>query len=248
MELKVIAYARNGHTDKFGIPRQSRSDSPIVTRVVLEPAYSVREALRGIEGYSHLWLVWGFSEVCETATNHWHATVRPPRLGGNKRMGVFATRSPFRPNPIGLTSVELVGVEQNANEIVLMVKGADLLDGTPIYDIKPYLSFSDSHPNAKNGFAEQTKDYALPVVNAEDEQWPLVPRDILADIRYILSQDPRPAYQNDAERAYKIDYSGFRITFSIQKNSAEEVAVSMKNGNSEDNQRAKVIVKNVEKM
>lgn len=215
MELKVIAYARNGHTDKFGIPRQSRADSPIITRIVFEPAYSVRESLRGIEEYSHLWLLWGFSAVYASAANSWSPTVRPPRLGGNTRMGVFATRSPFRPNPIGLTSVELVGIEQNANEIVLLVKGADLLDGTPIYDIKPYLSFSDSHPNARNGFAERTKDYVLNVVNAEDEQWPMVPESILEDIRYILSQDPRPAYQTDTERAYKIDYGGFCVTFSV---------------------------------
>ena len=154
MELKVIAYARNGHTDKFGIPRQSREESPILTRIVFEPEFSMLEALRGIEGYSHLWLLWGFSEV-----DTWSPTVRPPRLGGNKRMGVFATRSPFRPNPIGLSSVKLVGIEHGE----LIVSGADVLDGTPIYDIKPYLSFSDSHPEAKNGFAEETKDRELEV-------------------------------------------------------------------------------------
>ena len=196
MELKVIAYARNGHTDKFGIPRQSREESPILTRIVFEPEYNVAEALRGIEGYSHLWLIWGFSEV-----DTWSPTVRPPRLGGNKRMGVFATRSPFRPNPIGLSSVRLIAVRLNSQctihnsqftihnsqlgdkstdrdfdisnsgipecpesgRMELIVSGADVLDGTPIYDIKPYLSFSDSHPEAKNGFAEETKDYQLEV-------------------------------------------------------------------------------------
>ena len=165
MELKVIAYARNGHTDKFGIPRQSREESPIMTRIVFEPEFRIPEALRGIEGYSHLWLLWGFSEVPNDPEQSakeglsWSPTVRPPRLGGNRRMGVFATRSPFRPNPIGLSSVKLVGIENGD----LIVSGADVLDGTPIYDIKPYLSFSDSHPEAKNGFAEETKNRTLEV-------------------------------------------------------------------------------------
>ena len=175
MTLKVIAYARNGHTDKFGIPRQSREDSPILTRIVFEPDYRVKEALRGIEGYSHLWLLWGFSEVEQSPIKvsknseqslTWSPTVRPPRLGGNKRMGVFATRSPFRPNPIGLSSVRLLGVrsqESGSKTLELLVSGADVLDGTPIYDIKPYLSFSDCHEDAKNGFAEDAKDYRLEV-------------------------------------------------------------------------------------
>lgn len=194
MELKVIAYAHNGHTDKFGIPRQSREESPILTRIVFEPDYRIPEALRGIEGYSHLWLLWGFSEV-----DSWSPTVRPPRLGGNTRMGVFATRSPYRPNPIGLSSVKLMGIENGE----LIVSGADMLDGTPIYDIKPYLSFSDSHPDAQNGFAEETKDRTLGV--------PLV-----QEISYILAQDPRPAYQDDPEREYKMDYAGYRITFTVK--------------------------------
>lgn len=231
----MIAYARNGHTDKFGIPRQSRDKSPIVTRIVFEPEYNVAEALRGIEGFSHLWLIWGFSEV-----DSWSPTVRPPRLGGNKRMGVFATRSPFRPNPIGLSSVRLLGIrnqESGTKTIELLVSGADVLDGTPIYDIKPYLSFSDSHENAQNGFAEETKDYRLEV------DWSAVSGLILAespanhprldskwveDVTYILQQDPRPAYQDDASREYKMDYSGYTITFIVKEK--------------------KVYVKNVEKM
>lgn len=217
MELKVIAYARNGHTDKFGIPRQSREESPILTRIVFEPEYNVPEALRGIEGYSHLWLLWGFSEV-----DSWSPTVRPPRLGGNTRMGVFATRSPFRPNPLGLSSVRLIGIENGD----LIVSGADVLNGTPIYDIKPYLSFSDSHPDAKNGFAEETKDYQLEVKwqvegttsIAEDKRYGLgLPRDTKDAITYILAQDPRPAYQDDPEREYKMDYDGYTITFSVNK-------------------------------
>ena len=248
MELKVIAIARNGHTDKFGIPRQSREESPILTRIVFEPEYNVREALRGIEGYSHLWLIWGFSEVPsdkvpsdkEPSTKEWSPTVRPPRLGGNKRMGVFATRSPFRPNPIGLSSVKLVKVvypDKSTNRhtdiskfqgdagkkegrMELIVSGADVLDGTPIYDIKPYLSFSDSHPDARNGFAEETKDRELEV------DWSLVANEssvIMAEIDYILRQDPRPGYQNDPEREYKMDYAGWRVTFRVNSNSVAVV-------------------------
>ena len=234
MELKVIAYARNGHTDKFGIPRQSRDESPIVTRIVFEPEYSVPEALRGIEGFSHLWLIWGFSETSrsrdvDTSKDvSWSPTVRPPRLGGNKRMGVFATRSPFRPNPLGLSSVRLIAVRINEklkikNEklseiptekgsLELIVTGADLLDGTPIYDIKPYLSFSDCHEDALNGFAEETKDYRLNVEGLTGE----IDESVKADIEYILSQDPRPAYQDDPEREYKMDYDGWRITFTVK--------------------------------
>lgn len=202
MELKVIAYARNGHTDKFGIPRQSRDESPILTRIVFEPEYRIAETLRGIEGYSHLWLIWGFN------TTEWSPTVRPPRLGGNKRMGVFATRSPFRPNPIGLSSVKLIGIENGD----LIVSGADVLDGTPIYDIKPYLSFSDSHENAQNGFAEVHKDTRLEV------EWNGhlgLPADTLEAITYILAQDPRPGYQDDPEREYKMDYAGYTVTFCV---------------------------------
>ena len=225
MTLKVIAYARNGHSDKFGIPRQSREDSPIRTRIVFEPEYRVKEALRGIEGYSHLWLIWGFSEISRSRADEmtkeetskeesWSPTVRPPRLGGNKRMGVFATRSPFRPNPIGLSSVKLEEVTKEGN---LIVSGADVLDGTPIYDIKPYLSFSDSHEGARNGFAEETKAYRLAV------DWDLIggrillPRSTKEEMEYILSQDPRPGYQNVPEREYKLDYAGWTVTFVVEE-------------------------------
>ena len=197
----MIAYARNGHTDKFGIPRQSRDESPILTRIVFEPDYRIPEALRGIEGYSHLWLIWGFN------TTDWNPTVRPPRLGGNTRKGVFATRSPFRPNPLGLSSVRLIGIENGD----LIVSGADVLDGTPIYDIKPYLSFSDCHEEARNGFADG-KDYRLEVIGDRDS----VPESVWEDIKYILSQDPRPGYQDDPQREYKMDYSGWKVTFCVQ--------------------------------
>lgn len=210
MELKVIAYAQNGHTDKFGIPRQSREESPILTRIVFTPEYRVQEALRGIEDFSHLWLLWGFSEVenrQSTIEGDWSPTVRPPRLGGNKRMGVFATRSPFRPNPIGLTSVRLLKVADDD----LIVSGADLMDGTPIYDIKPYLSYSDSHPEAKCGFADEHKADRLAVIGERGD----VPETVWRDIVYILEQDPRPAYQDDPEREYKMDYAGYCVTFSV---------------------------------
>ncbi|MBR1877997.1 MAG: tRNA (N6-threonylcarbamoyladenosine(37)-N6)-methyltransferase TrmO [Paludibacteraceae bacterium] len=236
MELKVIAYARNGHTDKFGIPRQSREESPILTQIVFEPEYNVAEALRGIEGFSHLWLLWGFSKGGSAS---WSPTVRPPRLGGNRRMGVFATRSPFRPNPIGLSSVRLIEVRRTdvrctkdgqrsestkEGRLELIVSGADVLDGTPIYDIKPYLSFSDSHEEARNGFAEETKDYELEVLRndvrctkeALAEEWG-VPADVAEDILYILRQDPRPGYQTDPEREYKLDYGGWRVAFNVRR-------------------------------
>lgn len=216
MELQVIAYARNGFSQKFGIPRQSREESAIETRIVFAPDYRVREALRGIESYSHLWLLWGFDKV--EAERVWHPTVRPPRLGGNRRMGVFATRSPYRPNPIGLTSVRLLRVEETADDgQVLVVSGADLLDGAPIYDIKPYLSFTDSHPAARNGFAEETKDYRLEVRAAEDMlQSALQAGCPWAAIEEILSQDPRPAYQDDGERVYHVDYAGWSVAFRVE--------------------------------
>jgi len=217
MELKVIAYARNGHTDKFGIPRQSREESPILTRIVFEPEYRVAEALRGIEGYSHLWLIWGFNKVEREKTaslkeksDSWSPTVRPPKLGGNKRMGVFATRSPFRPNPIGLSSVRLVGIENGD----LIVSGADVLDGTPIYDIKPYLSFSDCHEEALNGFAEEHKDTRLEVYWYGNGLG--LPRDDKEALTYLLAQDPRPGYQDDPQREYKLDYAGWNVTFRVE--------------------------------
>lgn len=219
MQLQTIAHARNAFADKFGIPRQSRDDSCIETRIVFTPAYRVREALRGIEGYSHLWLLWGFDRVAAaTPAGTWHPTVRPPRLGGNTRMGVFATRSPFRPNPIGLTCVRLLRVEDLPHEgTTLVVAGADLLDGTPVYDIKPYLSFTDSRPNACNGFADAAKDYRLAV-----QIDPVLLRQALRNgcpwdaICEILAQDPRPAYQHDPLRTYSILYAGWKVAFRVE--------------------------------
>ena len=241
MTLKVIAYARNGHTDKFGIPRQSSEESPILTRIVFEPEFNAAEALRGIEGFSHLWLIWGFSEVQRDdvqCTKEWSPTVRPPRLGGNKRMGVFATRSPFRPNPIGLSSVKLLEVRRNNvrctkdgqrgkstkdGRMELLVSGADVLDGTPVYDIKPYLSFSDSHPEAVNGFAEDVKGDRLEVRCEWEGEKP--DENDMRAIGYILRQDPRPGYQNDPEREYKMDYAGWRVTFRVTRGGKDEAVI-----------------------
>lgn len=223
MQLKVIAHARNGFSQKFGIPRQSLEESCIETSIVFTPRYRVREALRGLEEYSHLWLLWGFSEVDNEVVKRenrgldWSPTVRPPRLGGNKRMGVFATRSPFRPNAIGLTSVRLLRIEERADEgMVLIVSGADLLDGTPIYDIKPYLRFSDSHPDAKSGFAEATQDYRLGVeIDSDMRQVTLQDGCPWQALQEILSQDPRPAYHQDGERVYHLDYEGWSVDFKV---------------------------------
>ena len=226
IELQIIAHAHNGFADKFGIPRQPQSLSHIETRIVFTPPFRVREALRGIEGFSHLWLIWGFSaneekgnasSAGDTFSRSWSPTVRPPRLGGNKRMGVFATRSPFRPNPIGLSSVRLLRVEENDGEgMVLVVAGADLMDGTPIYDIKPYLSYSDAHPEACNGFAEETKNYRLQVIWSNDAL-PQISDSQRTALEEILSQDPRPAYQHDPLREYKLDYDGMRVVFSVEE-------------------------------
>lgn len=226
VELQIIAHAHNGFADKFGIPRQPQPLSHIETRIVFTPPFRVREALRGIEGFSHLWLIWGFSanaeksnvsSVGDTFSRSWSPTVRPPRLGGNRRMGVFATRSPFRPNPIGLSSVRLLRVEENDGEgMVLVVAGADLMDGTPIYDIKPYLSYSDAHPEACNGFAEETKNYRLQVILSNDALQQISDSQRTA-LEEILSQDPRPAYQHDPLREYKLDYDGMRVVFSVEE-------------------------------
>ena len=227
MTLKVIAHAENGFTDKFGIPRQSRENSEIETRIVFEPTYAVREAIRGIEDFSHLWLLWGFSEVEKERADadSWSPTVRPPRLGGNKRVGVFATRSPYRPNPIGLTSVKLLRIEAQNGALELVVSGADLLNGTPIYDIKPYLRYSDSHPEAKSGFADEVQEHRLEVnwgEFAEVQRLGSVShasrmsKEIFRDLTEILSQDPRPAYQDDPEREYKLDYGGYNVTFFVK--------------------------------
>ena len=209
--LSVIAHIRNDFTAKFGIPRQSGLVDTIVSKIVFEPEYRNPDAFRGIEGYSHLWLIWQFSEAIR---EDWSPTVRPPRLGGNKRMGVFATRSPYRPNPIGLSSVKLDRIEKNDEGDILIVKGADLLDGTPIYDIKPYLPFTDSHPDAIGGFAEPVKEYALNVEFCKELLSKICISKQNALIK-ILEHDPRPSYQDDREREYGMLFSDYEIFFKV---------------------------------
>ena len=221
-EIKPIAYIRTDFSSKFGIPRQSGLVDELEATVIFEPEYRNPEALRGIEEYSHLWLIWQFSEC---ADKPWSPTVRPPRLGGNKRMGVFATRSPFRPNSLGLSSVKLIGVEQTENEgFVLKVSGADLLDGTPIFDIKPYLAYVDSHPEASNGFALDEKEGSVEVEFPEN-LLSLIPENKRKALIAVLAQDPRPGYQDDCERIYGIEFAGFDVRFTVSENKLKVIEI-----------------------
>lgn len=213
-QLHVIARIRSDFTTKFGIPRQSGLVEENRSTIIFEPEYRDANALRGLEGYSHIWLIWGFSMVNQQS---WSPMVKPPRLGGNQRMGVFATRSPFRPNPIGLSSVKLAGMESRSGMgTVLYVAGADLMDGTPIYDIKPYLSFTDSHPEARNGFADDCLEYELDVIFPQQwlEKIPAEKRDALIA---SLRQDPRPAYRKDPDEVFGFEYAGFDVRFRVRQ-------------------------------
>jgi len=213
IETKVIARIHSEFPTKFGIPRQSGLVPSLRARIVFEPEYRNAEALRGIEEFSHLWLIWGFSEVQQEG---WSPTVRPPRLGGNRRMGVFATRSPFRPNPIGLSCVELIEADFNPKNPTLLVGGADLMDGTPIYDIKPYLLTTDCHPEASKGFTQEHEDYQLDVEIPEAIARRLKPEK-LEKLREVLAQDPRPAYHHDEERVYGFPFDGYEVRFAVEK-------------------------------
>lgn len=210
--MKVIARIRTDFPSKFGIPRQSGLVPELRGTVVFEPEYRNPDALRGLDGYSHLWLLWQFSQAVREG---WSPMVRPPRLGGNTRMGVFATRSPYRPNAIGLSSVKLSGIEWDTPQgAVLHVEGADLIDGTPIFDIKPYLPFTDSHPDAVGGFADAKRDYALEV----DFPAPLLERVAEGDraaLLALLAEDPRPSYQDDPERVYGMPYAAYDVQFTV---------------------------------
>ena len=221
-EIKQIAYIRTDFSSKFGIPRQSGIVDELEATIVFEPEYRNPDALRGIEEYSHLWLIWQFSEC---ADKPWSPTVRPPRLGGNKRMGVFATRSPFRPNSLGLSSVKLLGVERTEKEgCVLKVSGADLLDGTPIFDIKPYLAYADSHPEASNGFALDEKSGSVEV-EVNNELLEMIPEEKRKALIAVLAQDPRPGYQDDCERIYGIEFAGFDVRFTVFENKLKVIEV-----------------------
>ena len=213
MDINPIAYIRTEFPEKFGIPRQSGLADNLRARIIFEPEYRNQDAVRGLEGFSHIWLIWEFSANRRSC---WQPTVRPPRLGGNEHMGVFATRSPFRPNPIGLSCVELDHIEMGEKGPVIYVKGADLMNGTPILDIKPYLPYADCHPEAESGFAGEVFGHRLEV-EAEDEVFHQIPEMHREAVLEILAQDPRPGYQNDPERIYGMEYAGMEIKFRAEE-------------------------------
>ena len=227
MNIKPIAYFRSPLTSKFGIPRQSGVVEDLIGEIVFEPEYSSPDAIRGLEGFDYIWLIWGFS-----ANKHEQRglTVRPPRLGGNERLGVFATRSPFRPNPIGLSCVKLVSQNDSAinesapslrgragGEARLLVYGADLMDGTPIYDIKPYIPYADAHPDARGGFTDNNDWQPLEVIIPEEIANTFSPTE-LSSLRGVLSQDPRPQYHNDPNRIYGMPFAGRDVKFKVNGN------------------------------
>jgi len=210
--MKVIARIQNAFDEKFGVPRQSGLAEEVVSTIVFEEEYRVQEALRGIEEFSHLWLIWGFDR---TERETWSPTVRPPRLGGNRRVGVFATRSPFRPNAIGLSCVRLTGVEKTAGQgTVLKVAGADLVNGTPIYDIKPYLPYADCKTDATGGFTDEVEKRKAAVQFTEEARNKLTEAEI-RELEAVLKEDPRPAYQDSSDREYVFGFAGKQIHFRV---------------------------------
>lgn len=212
--IKPIAHIHTDFSTKFGIPRQSGLVKELQAKIIMEPEYRQPEAFRGLEGFSYVWLIWQFSE---TICKEWSPTVRPPRLGGNTRKGVFATRSPFRPNSLGLSSVKIEKVDLNDPEYgpVIYVSGADLMDGTPIFDIKPYVPDADSHPDAERGFSARATDYRLEV--EFPEQWlQKIPEEKQQALIKVLAEDPRPAYQRDPDRIYGFGFAGGEIKFKVQ--------------------------------
>lgn len=213
MEITPIAYVRSDFPEKFGIPRQSRLVEELTATIIFEPEFQNPDALRGLEGFSHIWLIWEFSKSAGTP---WSPTVRPPRLGGNVRMGVFATRSPFRPNPLGLSSVRLERMEHTAEwGTVLRIRGADLMDGTPVYDIKPYLSYVDAIPEAAGGFAREPASEKL-TVDCPLELLERLPEEKQKALLSVLALDPRPPYHHDPERIYNLDFAGVTVRFRVE--------------------------------
>ena len=211
--IRPIAKMRSDFPSKFGIPRQSGLVQELQSTIVFEPEFRNPDTLRGLEGYSHLWLIWQFSEAVRT---DWSPTVRPPRLGGNTRMGVFATRSPFRPNNLGLSCVRLIGIEQTPNQgTVVHVAGADLMDGTPIFDIKPYVPYSDCHPDASGGFTDTAGEFLLQV-DFPPALLAKLPENKREATIGVLSHDPRPSYQRDPDRIYGLPFAGYDIRFTVQ--------------------------------
>ena len=214
--MQIIARIHSDFPSKFGIPRQSGLVDSLTSTIIFEPEYRNPDALRGLEDFSHLWIIWQFSKAVKEG---WSPTVRPPRLGGNTRMGVFATRSPFRPNEIGLSSVRILGIEQTLQHgPVIHVAGADLMDGTPIFDIKPYIPYCDSHPDATGGFTQTADDFLLEVV-FPDYLLCKIPEDKRNALLGVLSHDPRPSYQKNAQRQYGLPFAGFDILFTVEDKS-----------------------------
>lgn len=212
--MKIIARIKSEFPEKFGIPRQSGLVSSLKAQIIFEEEYRNLDAVRGLDEFSHLWIIWQFSKAVRDT---WSPTVRPPRLGGNKRIGVFATRSPFRPNAIGLSSVKIEKIDLDGeNAPVIHVSGADLMDGTPIFDIKPYLAYTDAHPDAVGGFTENVADRRLKV-EFDGELINSVPDDIKTALCDLLAEDPRPSYQNDSKRVYGLSFSGYEIGFTVDK-------------------------------
>lgn len=212
VNIQIIARMKSDFPTKFGIPRQSGLVEELRSTIIFEPEFRNPDALRGIDGYSHLWLIWQFSEAVRT---EWSPTVRPPRLGGNTRMGVFATRSPFRPNSLGLSSVKLLGIEHTEEfGAVLHVGGADLMDGTPIFDIKPYIPYGDCHPEATGGFTDTAGEFLLKV-NFPEHLLNQLPNGKQQAAIGVLSHDPRPSYQRKPDRVYGISFAGFDIRFTV---------------------------------
>ena len=217
MDITVhpIAHMRSDFPTKFGIPRQSGLAEKLRSTIIFEPQYQNADALRGLEDFSHLWIIWQFSEAVR---KEWTPTVRPPRLGGNTRMGVFATRSPFRPNSLGLSCVKIIGLEETANNgTVIHVAGADLMDGTPILDIKPYIPYCDAHPEALGGFTTKAGDFLLKV-DFPSDLLAKFPQDKQGAVLDVLSHDPRPSYQADSDRIYGLSFAGFDIRFTVEDN------------------------------
>lgn len=214
MEIKPIAYIRTDFPEKFGIPRQSGLAKALRGRIVFEPEYRNPDALRGLEEFSHIWLIWEFS--ANRSTSSWQPTVRPPRLGGNAHMGVFATRSPFRPNPLGLSCVKMDSIEFSSPDgPVINVCGADLMDGTPVYDIKPYIKYADSRPEAVCGYVDRLEEKSLRVVFPSELADRVADKSVIPPLMETLRLDPRPSYHDDPERVYGLSFAGYNVRFRV---------------------------------
>lgn len=226
MEIKPIAFIRTEFPEKFGVPRQSGLARNLKGRIIFEPEYRNPDALRGLDGFSHIWLIWEFS--ANRATSPWQPTVRPPRLGGNAHMGVFATRSPFRPNPLGLSCVKLHSVELSTTDgPVVNVLGADLMDGTPIYDIKPYIKYADSRPEAVCGYVDQLEERSLKVVFPTELSAKVADTEVIPALVETLRLDPRPSYHDDPQREYGLSFAGYNVRFHVAGNVLEVTDVAL---------------------